>query len=1039
MFSLSTLLKRGFTPTLEDFNNFLLFLSQKQRFRIIIHIFSQLSTNKITSNAQTRTIFTRALLKEHKYEEAAEFLKTLNGNSKILSKNRIFDSLIQGLCTFSKDPEKGFSLLKDFLKICNVFPSSRTFCSLIYGFSSIGKMDRVIELLELISDDKFKYPFDNYICSSVISGFVRIGEPEFAVGFYENAVKSGSLKPNLVTCTALVTAYCKLGNVDKISDLVAWMENNELGFDVVFYCNWIYGCLKEGLIDEAFRKFKAMVDREIELDMIGYTILIDGFSKDGFVEKAAGFLYKMRKDGLKPNLVTYTAIILGFCKKGKLEEAFAIFDMLKTLGIEADEFTYAILIHGVCGRGDFGLVFQLLDEMEKKGIHAGVVTYNTVINGLCKFGRTSEADDFSKGIIGDVVTYSTLLHGYVQEQSASGILETKKRLEEASIHMDLIMCNTLIKALFMVGLFEDALSIYKRLPHVNLFPNSITYYTMINGYCKAGRIDEALEIFDEFRNTSNSSASCYNCIILGLCKKGMVGMAIDVFREYIKKAQPLDRTMYMTMMKTMLESEGVEGVLDMIYRMENLELQELDIIYNDTICFLCKKGFPEASCSVLSVMRSKGLESMSMCYYSILRALLSEGKKIWAEVLLTSFVKFFGMSDLKVNKVLLHYLCLSDVKRALVYLSTINEKKWSITIPVSVFETLSKNGSVLDACELLLGAEKNLPSMSVIDYTIIIDALCKGRYIDKALDICSFANKKGIALNVVTYNTVINGLCRQGCLVEAFRLFDSLEKINVVPSEITYGILIDTLVKEGLLLDAKMLFERMFLKDLKPNTHIYNSLINGYCKSSLLEEAMKLFEDLEVRSVKPDGFTIAALINGYCQKGDMEGALKLFFEFKSKGILPDFLGFMYLIRGLCAKGRMEESRSILREMLQTKSIIDLLNRVDTEGETDSVENLLVFLCERGNIKEAVDVLDEVGSMFFSDGRNSSSHNNLVENTDLMPDDVEKLEHLVEICPVKDGETQKFKDFDSFFSVIRSLCLKGEVDKANKLTKLIMDP
>ncbi|KAI3447323.1 hypothetical protein Pfo_003988 [Paulownia fortunei] len=1054
MLPLSTLLKSGFTPTVKDFNYFLVFLSRNQRFKAIIHVFSQLSSNKINADAQTHTIYTKALLKENKYEEAADFLKNLVGKSKIFHKNRVFDSLVQGLCTFNQDPERGLSLLKDFLKIDGVFPSSRTFCLLICCFSTMGKMDRVINLLELMSDDKLKYPFDNYVCSAVISGFVRIGEPELAVGFYEAAVKSGSLTPNTVTCTTVVTAYSKLRNMDKVSDLVAWMENNKLVFDVVFYSNWVYGYFSEGLIYEAFKKFRAMVDRRVELDNISYTILIDGFSKDGYVEKAVGFLYKMRRDGFEPNLVTYTAIILGFCEKQKLDEAFAIFSMLKRLGIEADEFTYAILIHGVCRTGDFELVFQLLDEMEKKGISPGVVTYNTVINGLCKVGRTSEADDFSKGIVGDVVTYSTLLHGYVKEQNNSGILETKRRLQAARIHMDVVMCNILIKALIMVGLFEDALAIYKGLPRMDLSANSVTYCTLIDGYCKAGRIDEALEIFDEFRKTSNSSAACYNCIILGLCEKDMVDMAIDVFIEYVKKGLPLDRTMYMKLIEATLNRKGEEGVLNMIYRMEDIGLLALHIICNNAISFLCKMGFPEAAYSILLLMRRKELAWVSMSYYSILRALLFEGKKLLAQLILTSFVKIYGMSDLRVCKIIVNYLCLHDVKKALIFLSTMNERKWSIIIPIAVFKTLTNGGRVWDAYELLVGAENNLPDLNVVDYTIMIDALCKGRHIDKALDLCTLAKKKGIVLNIVTYNSVINGLCRQGCLVEAFRLFDSLESIDVLPTEVTYGTLIDAVVKEGLLQDARMLFERMFLKDLRPSTHIYNSLINGYCKSSLLEEAIKLFQDLEVRSLKPDGFTVGALINGYCQKGDMEGALKLFFEFKSKGLLPDFLGFMYLVRGLCAKGRMEESRSILREMLQTQSVIDLLGIVDTGVESDSVENLLIFLCERGSIHEAVAVLDEVGSLLFSAGRNSSHHSldphELEANTEFMPliysgidfhslsSDVKKVENKLKICASEDGKTQQLKDFDSFYSLIHSLCLKGELAKANRLTKLLMD-
>ncbi|CAI9754451.1 unnamed protein product [Fraxinus pennsylvanica] len=121
---------------------------------------------------------------------------------------------------------------------------------------------------------------------------------------------------------------------------------------------------------------------------------------------------------------------------------------------------------------------------------------------------------------------------------------------------------------------------------------------------------------------------------------------------------------------------------------------------------------------------------------------------------------------------------------------------WAITIPFTVLETLAKDGRVMDANELLVGAKNNAPIMNVVDYSVIIDVLRKEGHVDKALDLCSFAKYKWIALNIITYNSVIKGLCRQGCLVEAFRLF--LEKIGVVPSEITYGTLIDALTKEGI-------------------------------------------------------------------------------------------------------------------------------------------------------------------------------------------------------------------------------------------------
>ncbi|XP_059637544.1 pentatricopeptide repeat-containing protein At5g57250, mitochondrial [Cornus florida] len=1053
--SLQTLLKSGFSPILKDFEQFLLFLSQSNRFNSIIQFVSQMNSNHIEGSSRTHSIFAWALLEEHKYEEAKQFMETQKAKTAIHRQTRIWDSLIQGICMNQKDPEKALLVLRDCLRIDGILPSSFTFCSLIHSFSSLGMMDRAIEVLELMNDEKIKYPFDNFVCSSVISGFCKIGKPELAIGFYENARNSAVLQPNVVTYTALVSAYCRLGRIEEVCNLVSRIEKEGLAPDVVFYSSWIYELFTEGNIGEAFRKHREMMMKKIDMDTISYSILIDGFSKEGNVEKAVGFLNKMKMDKLEPNLITYTAIVLGFCKKGKLEAAFSLVKMVDELGIKIDEFMYATLIAGVCRRGDFDLVFNLLSDMENKGISPSIVTYNTVIDGLCKAGRTSEADEISKGILCDAVTYSTLLHGYIEEENSVRILETKRRLEEAGVCLDVVMCNVLIKALFMVGSSEDALEIFREMPELNLAPDSVTYCTMIDGFCKLGRIDQALEIFDEFRRTTISSVACYNCIIHGLCRKGMVGVAIEVFIELNERALASDVGMHMLLFKSIFEENGAEGILELLCKIENLGHDMFGVICNDAICFLCKRGFSEATCEVYMIMRRTGSAVTNKSYYSILKVLDGDGKNWLIQPFLNTLVKVFGIVEPRVSKILINYLCMKDVNSALKFLDKMKENKLTVTFPVTVIETLMKDGRVLDAYKLIMGAKDNLPLMNVVDYSIVVDGLCKAGHVDKALDLCAFVKMKGITLSIVTYNSVIHGLCCQGCLVEALRLFDSLEKIDRPPSEITYAILIDARSKEGYLVDAKNLFEMMVLKGFKPNTRVFNSLIDGYCKFGQMKEVLKLLLDLEVRCLKPDEFTVSAVINGCCQNGDMEQALGFFFEYKRKGFLPDFLGFMYLLRGLYTKGRMEECRSILREMLQTQSVVDLLNRADIEVKTESIESFLILLCEQGSIQEAITILNEVGSMFFPVKRRSGAYNGSQKITersdkrvlgtveskssistfetdiDFESCNMEKLEKVGNLEKISQSH-----DFDSYHALIASLCSRGELGKANKLVRML---
>ncbi|XP_022753413.1 pentatricopeptide repeat-containing protein At5g57250, mitochondrial isoform X2 [Durio zibethinus] len=1009
---LQTLIKRGFTPTLKSINQLLSFLSYSRKFNSVVHLFSQLESNKIKANFQTHSILIWALLRLYKFEEAEHLMNTRLSKFSNFSKTRFWDSLIQGFCVIQNNPQKGLFLLKNCLMNC------------------------------------------------VIAGFCKTGKPEVALGFFKNAINSGALRPNVITYTALLSTFNMLGRFNEACDLVFKMEKEGLALDAILYSSWICGYFRNGCLMEALKKHREMVARGINPDAVSYTILIDGFSKEGCVEKAVGFLKKMLKDGVMPNVVTYTAIMLGFCKKGKLEEAFTLFKEVEDMGIEADEFMYATLIDGACRKGDFDCSFHLLDEMEKKGIKPSIVTYNIVINGLCKVGRTSEADNVFKQVDGDIVTYSTLLHGYTEEGNGEGIFKTKGKLEESGLFMDVVACNTLIKALFMVGAFEDAHALYKAMPEMDLNADSITYCTMIDGYCKAGRIEEALEVFDEYRMSLVSSVACYNCIITGLCKRGMVDMAIEVIIELGEKGLALDMGISMMLIRATFAQTGAVGVMNFIYKLENFGSEMYNSLCDDAICFLCKRGFAEAASEVYIVMRRKGLALMKSSYNLVLKKLIDGGKMSLVGPFLNFFLKEHGLVESIVSKIVAHHLCLKNMDIALQFLKKMKEQVSSVTLPPSVLTKLVKDGRVLDAYKLVLEASENFPVMDVVDYSILVHALFKEGYPNQALDLCAFVKNKGITPNIVTYNSVINGLCRQGCLVEAFRLFDLLERIDLVPSTVTYATLLDHLCKQGFLLEAKKLFDDMIYKGCKPNIRVYNSFIDNYCKFGQMDEALKLLSDLEIKGVKPDEFTISALIYGYCKRGDMEGALAFFSEFKMKGVSPDFLGFIHMTRGLCAKGRMEEARSILKEMLQTKSVVELINNIDTKIESESVDSFLAFLCERGSIHEALVVLCEIGSVYFPIQKWSTVYqeseplNNCLKSEafsavsavsarpDKMSDldyalhDPQQIKKLVENYDVGKEESQ-FCSFNLCYSLLTSLCSRGELHKANKLMNEVL--
>ncbi|WOK95350.1 hypothetical protein Cni_G04057 [Canna indica] len=961
------------TPSIRSFDLLLSFVLGKARKpSLVLGLFSQITSNSVPIRSCTHSLVSRALLQSRRFQEARRFISRASLDFGFAPRNSLFDALIRGLCVAERNPDEALSVIQECVRDLGICPSLVAVRSVVLAFCSEGRMDRAVEVLEAVADKKDRISIDNFVCSSIISGFSRIGAPTLGLEFYERARKVEGFHPNLVTSTTVVDALCREGRFDEACDLIRKMEDEGVVLDAVLYTCLIDGYLKRGDLMEGLRKHKYMTEKGIFPDLISYTSTIDGLCKEGSVEKVIGFLDVMEKKGIKANLVTYTTVIRGFCRRNKLEEAFHVLKRVEDSGFVADEFVYSILIDGLCSKGDLAGVFNLLEEMERKEIKVGAVTYNTVINSLCKAGLVSKADEFSKGYTGDNFTYAILLHGYLKELDVARLLEVKRRLDESGISPDIVTCNVLIKALFMAGMFEDACKLFNELPKMGLTANSITYNSMINEFCKVGFIEKALLLFDQYqRGSSFTSASTHSCMIKGLCKHNMTEEAIKVFEDLTEKNLLPDPTTYRILLRALYREADGEGLLNFFHKMENIEPKLLSLMCNDAVVLLCTKGCFTVALNVYMLLRMKYLSVTSKSYYVLLKGLLLTGDKQISEIVLSEFIKAYGTFVPQMTNAMFLYLSKKNVEKAIYFLNVKSKRITSICALTMVINALKKEGRVEDACKFLLQSEENGSPVDVIVYSSVVNGLCKSGYLEKALDLCASMKKKGVHPNIVIYNSVINGLCEQGCLTEAFRIFDSLEKHSVPPTVVTYSTLIGALSREGFLDAANQLFRRMIVNGIIPNTRVYNNLINGYCSFGLVEEAINLFSDMEKSSLNPDAFTFAAIINGFCRRGDVEGGLVFFTKCRTEGKFPDFLGFMNLTKGLFAKGRMEEARSILRDMLKCAEIVNMINSAGGELDVESLDSLLSLACEQGRIEEVILVLDEIAYISFSSARSNN--------------------------------------------------------------------
>lgn len=1070
---LPSLIKLGRAVTSRHVDRLLAAPLRRRRHRVLASLASQALANAIVPTLRTHVLAAFALLDSARPRDAAQRLALASGTAS----RRLWDKLLRRACSGGGEPRYALELLSAAVEDHGVVLAPSTCRVMVVQLCARGEADAALRVFDLMTIRGFQ--LDDRICSAIISGFSRIGKARAGLDFYEKVRRQFiGFDPGVVTLTSVVHALGLEGRTDEMAEIMRGMECKGMNADAVFYSSLVHGYMSRGFLMEGLREHRSMLDKGITADVINYTTVIDGLCRDGSVEKVMGFLDKMEQQNAKPNLMTYTSLVGGFCKRDRLEDAFSIVRKLEQTGVVVDEYVYSILIDSLCKMGDLARSFSLLAEMEDKGIKAGIVTYNTIINGLCKAGETEKAVGISKDVAADNFTFSTLLHDYINRNDATGVMAIKCRLESSGISMDVVTCNVLIKALFMINMVDDAWSLFHKMPEMGLRPNTNTYHAIIDALCKIEEIDKALELFHECKEYSSfSSTVVHECLIKALCNGEKVDMADQIFHDLAQKKLSPTFHSCRKLIHAHFKEHGEYGVLDFVCKVSELDIGLFSSVCSYASVFLSNRNCCRAAMSAYKLLRMQAIAVTSKTCYKLLKSLHRNGSQEAIQPLLCEFIKIYGLDEPRMINMLSCHLIKKSVNEAIWFSNNMGKGSVPVSILRGAVYALKKQGEVLDACNFLKEAEQSGFPVDLAMYSIVVDGLCKGGYLEKALDLCASMNKDGLHPNIVIHNSVLSGLCQEGCLTEAFRLFDYIENSKMLPTIITYAILIGALCREGLLDDADQLFHKMSTKGIRPTTRVYNLLISGYCNFGLTEKALELMSHLEELLLVPDCFTIGAIINGLCLKGETEAALRFFNEYCDKDIGPDFVGFMSLVKGLHAKGRIEESRGILREMFQCKEAVELINSVGDRIQVESLVDLLSSACDQGRIDEIVTILNEVGLMHLSSSDSSSydtlAHLKKLQKTEdaydsnidsgqvsLVSYDVssKSLHRSSEgmVQPMIDGDDSLSKacvetdidyrillgksfndDFESYYAAIASLCSKGEVLKANKAVEAMI--
>ncbi|KAG6486545.1 hypothetical protein ZIOFF_055122 [Zingiber officinale] len=417
--------------------------------------------------------------------------------------------------------------------------------------------------------------------------------------------------------------------------------------------------------------------------------------------------WKMYKEmialGYVENVNTFNLLIYALCRECKISEAFGVLCRMINGGISLNVVTFNMLIDGCCRNGEFDLAYNLFKKMKfvsKNAVEPNIVTFNCLINALCKAGKSELGEHLVK-----------------RDIAKKGLLSNMRTYA------------TLIDGYAREGKLEEALRLFIEMVDDDIVPNTVLYNSLLNWLFKQGHIEEAGFLLSDMRK-AHASPDCFTCAIAvdGYFRNGLAHEALGYYKQ-------------------IREEKSVNDVIP----------------YNSLVKHLHEQGRIYEVKQLLGTMFSSGLAPDVVTYSTLIDRFFKDRNIDDALEVYDQMLKDGQMPNLITYNSIIYGFCQVE----------------HVDLALLAVEELKGAGVLLD----------------VFTYNTMIHGYLSLQRVEEACDLCHSMQRLGIAVNVVTCNIFMNFLCKSGCFDLAEELLRIMLDRFIIPDSITYTILVTSFHK----------------------------------------------------------------------------------------------------------------------------------------------------------------------------------------------------------------------------------------------------
>ncbi|KAK9282013.1 hypothetical protein L1049_004924 [Liquidambar formosana] len=356
---------------------------------------------------------------------------------------------------------------------------------LVHMYAECGRLNYAREIFDRMGER------NAYSWNSMIEGYEQNNQIEEAVQLFQQMQLNG-IQPDCFSLASMLSSSISLSAAHKGREIHAFIVRNTMEEEGVLKIMLVDMYAKCGVMDYACRLY----DRTINKDVILHNVMVSAFVSSGRMDEAKHLFDQMKER----NTASWNAFLVGYAKGGLKVESFSLFREMQEADVEFDALTMVTIIN-LCAS------LPALEHGEE--IHGLVI---------------------KKGYINSSVVLETAL---VDMYAKCGAIEKARIVFDMMNDKNVVSWNAMITGYSKHGCSKEALILYEQMQKEGIYPNEVTFLSVLAACSHTGLIEEGLRIFISMLedNEVEAKSEHYSCMVDLLGRAGLLEDAKEVIEK----------------------------------------------------------------------------------------------------------------------------------------------------------------------------------------------------------------------------------------------------------------------------------------------------------------------------------------------------------------------------------------------------------------------------------------------------------------------------------------------------------------------------